>query len=100
YLALRSLSSGPIVPDSSPPLIWWQERQLPLPRSKAIFWPSPAADCACTEVTDSASANARASTDGMGWRIKSVSVSTLRSAIARQKHKGNLLAIRTIDARK
>src|SRR6202000_3317341 len=33
-------------PGRSPPLIIWQVRQLPLPRSNAIFWPSAAADCA------------------------------------------------------
>jgi hypothetical protein len=29
-----------MVPGRSPPLITWQVRQLPLPRSNAIFWPS------------------------------------------------------------
>ena len=46
YLLLMSVSSGPMVPGRSPPLITWQVRQLPLPRSKASFWPSAAADCA------------------------------------------------------
>ena len=46
YLLLRSTSSGPIEPGRSPPLMAWQVRQLPLPRSKASFWPSAAADCA------------------------------------------------------
>src|SRR5262245_20249174 len=72
YLPLRSLSSGPIVPGRSPPLITWQVRQLPLPRSKAIFCPS-ATDCAYAEAADSDSANMAAIADGMGWRIKGVS---------------------------
>ncbi|KRP85324.1 hypothetical protein AOQ73_39775 [Bradyrhizobium pachyrhizi] len=42
YLAFRPLSSGPIVPGRSPPLMTWQVRQLPLPRSKASFCPSAA----------------------------------------------------------
>src|SRR5947209_5886912 len=46
YLLLMSVSGGPIVPGRSPPLIAWQVRQLPLPRSKASFCPSEAADCA------------------------------------------------------
>src|SRR4030088_2943604 len=46
YLLLISFSAGPMVPGRSPPLISWQVRQLPLPRSKASFLPSAAADCA------------------------------------------------------
>src|SRR5882724_12049372 len=46
YLLLMSTSSGPSVPGYSPPLMTWQVRQLPLPRSKASFWPSAVADWA------------------------------------------------------
>src|SRR6202022_1516102 len=46
YLLLISFSAGPMVPGRSPPLISWQVRQLPLPRSKASFCPSAAADWA------------------------------------------------------
>ncbi|CCD93229.1 hypothetical protein BRAO375_2490004 [Bradyrhizobium sp. ORS 375] len=46
YRPLRFSSFGPIEPGRSPPLISWQVRQLPLPRSKASFWPSAAPDWA------------------------------------------------------
>src|ERR1700732_4177506 len=46
YLLLMSLSAGPMVPGSSPPLMSWQLRQLPLPRSNASLCPSEARDCA------------------------------------------------------
>src|SRR5712664_2466094 len=54
YLLLISFSGGPMVPGRSPPLISWQVRQLPLPRSKASFWPSAAADCAQAGPADAA----------------------------------------------
>ncbi|MGY3462442.1 hypothetical protein ACVWW5_007892 [Bradyrhizobium sp. LM3.4] len=37
YLALRSFSSGPIVPGRSPPLMTWQVRQLPLAAVESEF---------------------------------------------------------------
>src|SRR5215831_14150781 len=60
YLLLTSFSAGPIEPASSPPLISWQERQLPLPRSNAIFCPWLAADCDCAEAGNAASDSASA----------------------------------------
>src|SRR5216683_4798112 len=54
YLLLISFSAGPMVPGKSPPLISWQVRQLPLPRSKASFCPSAAADWALAELTGAA----------------------------------------------
>ena len=42
-----SASGGPRLPGESPPLISWQVRQLPLPRSKASFSPSETEGCAC-----------------------------------------------------
>src|SRR6266478_829471 len=50
YLLLISFSAGPMVPGKSPPFISWQVRQLPLPRSKASFCPSAAADWALAGV--------------------------------------------------
>src|SRR3982074_2358695 len=46
YLLLISFSAGPMEPGKSPPLISWQVRQLPLPRSKASFCPSAPAGLA------------------------------------------------------
>src|ERR1700738_361650 len=64
YLLLILVSSGPMVPGRSPPLIAWQVRQLPLPRSNASFCPSATADCAAAGPAHAAapSANARITT--------------------------------------
>jgi hypothetical protein len=79
YLLLTSLSGGPMVPGSSPPLMSWQVRQLPLLRSKANFWPSATEDCAAVGPANvsapmsSAAANANAGIKAglvVGWSGK------------------------------
>src|ERR1700730_2233236 len=74
YLLLMSFSGGPIVPGRSPPLISWQVRQLPLPRSNAIFCPS-VADCAQAGAveTTAPTSNARIRAGMEGVVIKGVS---------------------------
>src|SRR6266702_4096065 len=102
YLLLRSTSCGPMLPGRSPPLISWQVRQLPLPRSNAIFCPSAEADWARAgpaRPTPASSARTRAVFRD-GWATKGVSQTlfSMNRNIRAQKHKGHCLAMWRIGA--
>ena len=106
YLLLISFSSGPMVPGRSPPLMTWQVRQLPLPRSNAIFWPSAAADCAWAGPARPAPISSASASAGTGLAEECVDqrrfpdvMSVIRRNIGGQKHKRHRLTMWTIRQR-